>query len=284
MPQHILITGATGRLGSALVRALGQDAIVHQLSLDPPGPNAPPASGPIIQGSVTDEASVAQAMERVDVVIHCASYPGAIEPYQELMNTNVMGTFTVLEAAGRSESVKRVLHISSLHWYGLYESQGTRRPPHYLPLDERHPSLAMGYYDTSKVLAERLVESFAGRFGKSAVALRPAWIITPELEPSFKALPPVNAPHLNDYVGMSDVVNAIQRCLTYEPAAGYEVFALHADDQRSTMPTKELVEKHFPQGTCDTDKLEQYGLFTSLVDCTKARECLGWKPKYRCAR
>lgn len=284
MKRRILITGASGRLGGTLTRALAADHEVAQLSLEPPTHAQQQHVGPIITGSITDRSLVGEALEGVDTVIHCASYPGAIEPFDRLMDTNVIGTFVVLEEAGRRDHVERFVYLSTVQWHGLHEHHGGRQLPLFLPITEDHPSLATGYYDVSKVLAEHLCRVYVKRFRKPAVAMRPGWIITEDLEPRFKAVPPTEEPHLNDYVGSSDLVTATRLLLDYNPPDGFDAFLFHAADQRSTCPSVELVRRFFPGIPADDAKLNLCDGFGALVDCTKAQERLGWQPAFCCQR
>ena len=50
------------------------------------------------------------------------------------------------------------------------------------------------------------------------------------------------------------------------------------------MPSLELAEKFFPGIPVDKEKLRACGGFGALVDCTRAREQLAWRPKFRCQR
>ncbi len=279
--SRILITGASGRLGAALTRDLSRDHDVMQFALVPPADAEQRATGTFLAGSVCDSGMVREAMEGVDIVVHAAAVPAPLEPFVKLMETNVLGTFVLLEEAGKSPTVRQVIFISSLSWHGLHERHGGPQLPQYLPIDEDHPSMASGYYDTSKVQGEYLCGVFARRFRKPVVALRPGWTISEDLEARFHAMPPVDRPHLNDYVGTRDVVSAVRCALSYEPPGGFEPFLLHAHDQRSTMPSLELVARWFPGIRVDRDRVRE---FNALVACDRARERLGWKPEFRCLR
>lgn len=284
MARKILVTGASGRFGSALALALSAEYAVTQLSLDQPPTPELRDIGPYFAGDITDMDLVTGAMDGANVVVHCAAIPGAIEPFDRLMATNVLGTFCVLEAAGRSASVEQVVFMSSIQWHGLHEEHGGLQTPLYLPVNEAHPSLANGYYDTSKVQGEYLCEVYTKRFGKPCVALRPGWIITRDLEASFKAVPPPDRPHLNDYVGTSDLIAAVQRAIQYRPPGNFEAFLISADDQRTTMPSVELAKQYYPGVPYDLNALERCEGFGALVDCTRAKERLGWQPHFRCQR
>ncbi len=282
--RRLLITGSSGRLGGALARELATEHEIVQLDVLEPPTDELRELGPVFQGSITDVSLVEEAMEGVDTVVHCAAFPGPIEPFDELMATNVQGTFVLLEEAGKRDGVDGFIYVSSIQWHGLHERHGALQLPEFLPIAEEHPSLATGYYDTSKVVGEHLCRVYTQRFGKPCVAVRPGWTITEEVEPVFKALPTPDHPNLNDYVGTSDVVDAVRLLLDYDPPDGFEAFLLNAEDQRSTMPSLELVEKFFPGIPVDSEKLEACDGFGALVDCTRARERLEWTPKFRCQR
>ncbi|MDK1022546.1 MAG: NAD(P)-dependent oxidoreductase [Candidatus Hydrogenedentes bacterium] len=281
---RLLITGSSGRLGGALALHLAAEHEIVQLDVLESPTDELRGLGPVFQGSITDVPLVEQAMEGVDAVVHCAAFPGPIQPFDELMETNVQGTFVLLEEAGKRDTVDRFIYLSSIQWHGLHEEHGALQLPEFLPITEDHPSLSTGYYDTSKVLGEHLCRVYTQRFGKPCVAMRPGWIITEEVEPAFKALLPPMHPHLNDYVGTSDLVDAVRRLLDYDPPDGFEAFLFNAEDQRSTMPSLELAEKFFPGIPVDSEKLEACDGFGALVECTRARERLQWKPKFRCQR
>jgi nucleoside-diphosphate-sugar epimerase len=280
--RTILITGSSGRLGSALAAALkGRHAIVQ---LDARAPSDDQCGvGRVFTGRVTDPALVAEAMDGVDTVIHCAAIPSTRKPYHAVVESNVMGTFHVLEAAGNSKKVEQFIYISSLTWHGLSESPFTNRPL-FLPISEDHPSLAVDYYACSKVQAEYWCEKYVARFRKPVVAVRPPMIVTLKAQPEFRAGPAPEFPHLNDYVGTSDLIDGILRCMDYEPPGGFDRFLFHAVDQRSTSPTLELIDRYWPKVNCDREKLILCDGFAAMIDCARARDRLGWAPHFRCLR
>jgi dTDP-glucose 4,6-dehydratase len=82
---------------------------------------------------------------------------------RDVVETNVVGTLNVLEAARDHGSV-RVLHTSTSEVYG------TAR---YVPIDESHPLLGQSPYSASKIGADHLAESFYRSFGLPVVTVRP---------------------------------------------------------------------------------------------------------------
>ena len=280
--MRILITGSSGRLGEALVRALKDHHDLVQLDLREPADPGQREIGPVFVGSITDEAVVARAMEDVDTVIHCAAIPGARKPYRDLLETNVTGTFVLLEEAGNRPHVEQFIYISSVMWHGI--SEASSEPPLYLPINESHPSRALDYYACSKIQGEFWCEKYVKRFRKPIVVIRPPWILSPAQMIGFTAQPAPDRPHLNDYIGVTDLVEGIRLAMDYHPENGLDCFLFHADDQKSTTPSLELAEKYFPGVPTDREKLSAYDGFGAFVDCAHAREKLGWAPKFRCQR
>jgi nucleoside-diphosphate-sugar epimerase len=280
--RNILITGSAGRLGSALIARLKDDHDIVQLDVREPD-ETQRRIGPVFVGSVTDPEIVARAVEGVDAILHCAAIPSTRKPYRDVVHTNVLGAFLLLEEAGNRNEVEQFIYISSIQWHGLSEAPYIHLPL-YLPINEDHPSLAVDYYPCSKVQAEYWCEKYVQRFRKPVVVVRPPFIVAPANQTTCRAVPAHETPHLHDYIGASDLVDGIIRCLDYHPETGMDRFLFHAADQRSTTPSVELVTRYWPGVPVDREKLSACDGFGALVDCAHAAEKLGWTPKFRCRR
>ena len=107
--QRVLVTGASGVLGSGVARALdaagAQVTVLQRSTSGIPGVRE-------VRGSVTNPQDVATALEGVDSVIHIAAKVSVSGPLKDYEHVNVEGTRTLLHAARRS-GVTRWIHISS---------------------------------------------------------------------------------------------------------------------------------------------------------------------------
>jgi UDP-glucose 4-epimerase len=130
MDMKTLVTGGAGYVGKYLVKALLEkghsvrilDVVAGELKK---GKNLD-----LVLGDITNEATVEEAMEGIDVVYHLALIPGAWKAKDSrVFDANIKGTITLLKAA-EAKGIKHFLHASSYVVYGK---------PRYLPIDESHP-------------------------------------------------------------------------------------------------------------------------------------------------
>lgn len=148
-PRTVLVTGATGAVGPALVERLRREG--HRVrTLSRSLPEEPTASAGIerLCGDVTDRGVVALAVEGVDWIFHLAAHlhvanpgPGARATYERV---NVEGTRMVADAAAAA-GVGRLVLFSSISVYG---------PTGAGIADEATPARPDTLYGESKLRAE----------------------------------------------------------------------------------------------------------------------------------
>lgn len=160
--RHVFITGATGFLGSWLTKALvDNDARVTILYRDIVPQSLLARSGyldkvTIVRGALEDYPTVERALGEyeIDTVFHVGA-----QAIVEIANrnplstfeTNIKGTWNVLEACRRTPTVKRIIIASSDKAYGIHET---------LPYDEKAPLQGRFPYDASKSAADLLAQSY----------------------------------------------------------------------------------------------------------------------------
>jgi len=172
----VLVTGAGGFIGSHLVEALaGRGAKVRAFLRYTSRPDdgllrfadpAKLANVEIVRGDLRDGDAVRLASTGVDTIFHLGALIGIPYSYvhpREVVDTNVIGTFNVLEAA-RLCKVRRLVHTSTSEVYGTALTER---------IDESHRLQGQSPYSASKIGADKLVESYARSFGVSAVTIRP---------------------------------------------------------------------------------------------------------------
>ena len=172
----MLVTGAGGFIGSHLVEALVNNgakvrAYVRYNSRNDPGllsllPEELLNQVEIIPGDLRDLPAVQAAMSGVDLVYHLGALIAIPYSYLhplEVVETNVMGTLNVLQAALQS-GVTRLIHTSTSEVYGTAQQ---------VPIGENHPLQGQSPYSASKIGADKLAESFYCSFELPVVTLRP---------------------------------------------------------------------------------------------------------------
>jgi NAD dependent epimerase/dehydratase len=174
--RSVLVTGADGFIGSHLVEALVADgARVTALSLynsfDSHGwlddlTEETLTSITRIRVDIRDASFMRRVLDRQEVVFHLAALiaiPHSYATPQSYVETNILGTLNVLEAA-RENRVRRVVHTSTSEVYGSAVT---------LPISEQHPLQGQSPYSASKIGADMMAESFVRSFDMPVVILRP---------------------------------------------------------------------------------------------------------------
>ena len=171
-----LVTGAGGFIGSHLVERLLSDgwrvkAFVRYSSHDQHGALVHAAAGvldqvDLVPGDLRDGDVVRRAVEDCDAVLHLGAViaiPYSYTAPRDVVETNVLGTLNVLEAA-RVCGTPRVVHTSTSEVYGTAQQ---------LRIDESHPLQGQSPYSASKIGADKLAEAYHLSFGLPVVTLRP---------------------------------------------------------------------------------------------------------------
>src|SRR5690242_18359370 len=144
--MKILVTGATGKVGSRLARRLAQrDNRIRALVRDEArAGDLRDARVELVTGDLLDTESLAAAVRGVDVVVHCAAFFRGATP-EQAHAVNDLGT-RHLGAAARAANVERFVFMSTSLVYGANAGQ---------PVQEDSPCEPLAAYPVSKLAAER---------------------------------------------------------------------------------------------------------------------------------
>lgn len=174
LDRPTLVTGATGLVGGWLVRRLlDARADVVCLVRDWVPQSELVRAGllegvKIVRGDVRAQAVMERALGEyeIDTVIHLAAQtivPIANRNPVSTLDTNIRGTWSLLEACRRSPSIKQIVFASSDKAYGDAEA---------LPYDENTPLRGRHPYDVSKSCGDLLAQSYAATYRLPVVITR----------------------------------------------------------------------------------------------------------------
>ena len=171
--ETILVTGSEGFIGSHLVEKLINDGfkvrafIQYNFKSDKGWLNNLKNDNlDFFFGDIRDLDSVLLSFKDVDSVFHLAaliSIPYSYDSPIGYINTNIIGTYNILEASKRS-LIKKILVTSTSEVYGSAV---------YVPMDEGHPLQAQSPYSASKIAADRLAESYYKSYRLPVTIVRP---------------------------------------------------------------------------------------------------------------
>jgi len=182
--KPVLVTGAAGHLGGAIVELLKESGIPMRLVLHKDkGPAERLGSDvEVLYGNLSDREFCTQAVAGCGAVIHSAAMiEVGNKGIESLWAVNVEGTRHLAEAALANNEIKRFIHIGSVH---IYEQS-----PSHEVLDETRKLVGNSGmpYDVTKAEAHRIILDLI-RQGLPAIVLNPSSIIgPPDYKPSLVA-------------------------------------------------------------------------------------------------
>ena len=131
MDDPVLLTGAGGRVGQAILSDLSEKYEWRLLDRDPPTEET---AHEFVVADITDSEAIREAVEGVGAVVHLAGDPRPEAPWNSVLHNNIDGTQKILEAACDA-GVEKFVFASSNHAVGAFETD-ERKPDIYRPHDE----------------------------------------------------------------------------------------------------------------------------------------------------
>jgi len=298
--KKILITGADGFIGSHLTEALvlaGYDvrAFVLYNSFNSWGwldhcIEDVKGKFEVFTGDIRDPNGVRMAMMGCDAVLHLAALiaiPYSYHSPDTYVDTNIKGTLNIVQAA-RDLGVAKVVHTSTSEVYG------TAR---FVPITEDHPLQGQSPYSASKIGADQIVMSFYTSFGMPVATLRPFNTYGPR-QSARAVIPTIITQIANgkrqiklgavyptrDFNYVADTVAGFIAALESDRSIG-EVINIGSNFEISIGDTARTIAQ--VMGTeieilTDKQRLrpEKSEVDRLWASNDKARELLGWEPKY----
>lgn len=171
-----LITGATGFVGSAVLRQLLNEGHTVRALVRPKSDRRNLSGLPIeiVTGDLNDPKSLDKATAGCKSLFHVAAdYRLWVPRPYEIYETNVQGTLNIMQAAARA-GIERIVYTSSVATLGLNHDGS--------PADESTPVFyddMIGHYKRSKFLAEAEVQRLVDEHALPAVIVNPSTPVGP---------------------------------------------------------------------------------------------------------
>ncbi len=302
----ILVVGGAGYIGSHAVRALQRaerDVVVFD-NFEKGHPEAV-AGVPVFKGDLRrpDDVHSVFKQHAIEAVMHFSAYSlvGESMQYPErYYENNLYGTLNLLSAM-RQAGISHFIFSSTAATYG---------EPHYVPIDEAHPTRPTNVYGETKLAVERMLDWFDAIYGLKSVRLRyfnaagadPSADIGELHDPESHLIPIVlqaalgdrdsiavygtdydtpDGTCVRDYIHVNDLADAHIRALDYLEAGNpSDVFNLGNGSGHSVRQIIDIARAVTGRDINVTYAGRRPGDPATLIaSSTKAMRVLGWQPK-----
>ena len=302
----VLVTGAAGKVGQHFIDHFLSDvnwaeakirALCHNRQI-PEGERLT-----VMNGSITNRADVARAVEGATHVVHLATCK---ETPDDVIDVTVKGLFWLLEECRQSDIFERFILI------GGDASIGHFVYPRPIPVTEtqKHSAYA-GCYALSKVIEEVILEQYYVQYDLDGCCLRAPWIMEKDDfkcslsfssnvfgEPKWRELVdhhradkyqatgtiPVMVdqegnPVLRNFIHADDLITAVITAMNH-PAARQQLFNIAMDEPVDYRKVARYLYE--TRGLPSVDIRTEF--YSTWLDNTKAKLLLGWRPQYNLER
>ncbi|WP_038082778.1 NAD-dependent epimerase/dehydratase family protein [Thioalkalivibrio sp. ALgr1] len=299
MMERLLVTGASGFVGKALVSRLAQEGCWLPVA----GSRREGASSEggewVVTPSLEEGADWSAALHDVNAVVHAAARAhvleeAAVDPLAEFRRCNVEGTLELARQAAEA-GVRRFVFLSSIGVLGRSSERPLRFDDEPIPED---------HYAVSKLEAEQGLAELSKETGMEVVIVRPPLVYGPNAPGNFgklmewvaRGVPlPLGAVTRNrrSLVGLDNLVDLLVTCLEH-PAAANRVFLAGDGEDLSTTDLLRRVAAAMGRRArlvpvppallragaraVGRGEMARRLLDSLQVDISDTRETLGWEP------
>jgi nucleoside-diphosphate-sugar epimerase len=264
--MKILVTGATGKVGSRLSKRLAKRG--HQVSAlvrdRTRAADLSEAHIELVEGDLLNTDSLAAAVRGIDVVVHCAAFFRGATP-EQAHAVNDLGTQQLARAA-QTARVKRFIFTSTGLVYGSTGGRPAREDDHCAPT---------AAYPVSKLAAERFLLAIEGLdvrvlrlpfvYGDGDPHIR-------EVIPMMRRFPSTQRMSIGHH---ADIAQAVM-CLLDAPAPAHRIYNVVDDEAPDLATLFASVGEPPPDGSDD----KTARAFDALLDGRRIREDLGFTPEF----
>jgi dTDP-glucose 4,6-dehydratase len=294
--DRILVTGGAGFVGANFVHHLVAcsdvditvlDKLTYAATEESLAPH-PPLPVRLVVGDVADPTTVEPLVAEHDAVVHFAAEShndNSLTDPAPFVQTNLVGTFTVLEAVRRSGT--RLHHISTDEVYGDLELDDPTR------FTEETPYRPSSPYSASKAGSDHLVRAWVRSFGVRATISNCSnnygpWqhvekFIPRQITNLIDGVRPRAygaGRNVRDWIHVSDHSSAVWEILQHGRIG--ETYLIGADGELDNLSVIRMILEHFGRPVDDFDQVtDRAGHdLRYAIDPRKLREELGWRPQY----
>lgn len=295
--RRLLLTGGAGFIGSHLAeRLLPNNHIVvldtlRRNALGPAGLDRHP-NLTLIEGDVTDKATVERAMAGCDVVIHMASIAGVDTVLKNpvlTMRVSMVGTMNVLEVAHAQGGIRRLIDFSTSEVFGRYAFHVTEWDATTLGAVGE----ARWTYAVAKLATEHLAMNYWKQYGLPTVSIRPFNIYGPRqvgegavhhfIVRALRGEPLQihnDGSQIRAWCYVDDIVEGILLAIAKDEAIGH---AFNIGNPRSTLTihslAREIMRLSSSGARLEFVTREQADVELRIPNIEKARDLLGYRPR-----
>lgn len=293
--ESLVVTGGAGFIGSNFVHWVIQHTDVRVIVLDAMTYAANPRSltglpgdrCTVVPGSITDANLVDDLVGKADAVVNFAAEShndNSLRNPEPFLTTNIMGTYTVLEAVRRHHV--RFHQVSTDEVFGPL---GMTDPP----VTADAPYRPSSPYSASKASADHLVRAWVRSFGVAATTscctnnYGPRQHVEKFIARQITTILDGHRPklygdgrHIRDWIHVTDHARAIWTILHHGRVG--QTYLVSAENQASNLEVVHLILDLMGHPMDDYDLVADrpgHDLRYAL-DCTRTREELGWHPQY----